>query len=69
MEIATLKKEIAILTNELEKEKEENSLNKKALEKLRMYFADLQCKRLEEEPVYTREPHLLSVVDIDYLSL
>ena len=69
LEIATLKKEIAILTNELEKEKEENSLNKKALEKLRMYFADLQCKGLEEEPVYTREPHLLSVVDIDYLSL
>lgn len=68
LKITALKNEISTLNQELRREKDENRLNKKALNKLQMYFADLQCKQLENEAFSGSCQNLLSVVDIDYFS-
>lgn len=66
IEKTKLQRDIDRLREECEKEKEENSLNKKALEHLRTHFANLQI--LGDSTERSKETdNVLSVVDIDYL--
>lgn len=66
IEKTKLQRDFDRLREECEKEKEENSLNKKALEHLRTHFANLQI--LGDSTERSKETdNELSVVDIDYL--
>lgn len=66
IEKTKLQRDMDRLREECEKEKEENSLNKKALEHLRTHFANLQI--LGDSTERSKETdNVLSVVDIDYL--
>jgi len=66
LERTKLQKEIESLSDKFEKEKQDNDLNKKALEHLRSHFANLQIN--QDNTVETEEmKNVLSVIDIDYL--
>lgn len=66
LERTKLQKEIESLSDKFEKEKQDNDLNKKALEHLRGHFANLQIS--QDNTVETEEvKNVLSVIDIDYL--
>lgn len=66
LEIAKLQKEVVRLTEEFEKEKQDNDLNKKALEHLRGHFANLKINQEIKDGTNAME-NVLSVIDIDYL--
>ena len=66
LEKASLQKEIDRLEEECGKEKQENALNKKALEHLRTHFANLQIDN-ETKIASILRGDVLSVIDIDYL--
>lgn len=66
IEKAKLQKEIDRLSKEYEKEKEDNNLNKKALEHLRSHFANLQMNQDNTGETKVIE-QVLSVIYIDYL--
>ncbi|XP_078379678.1 uncharacterized protein LOC144662694 [Oculina patagonica] len=66
LEIAKLQKEVVRLTEEFEKEKQDNDLNKKALEHLRGHFANLNISQ-EIKDGSNAMDNVLSVIDIDYL--
>ena len=61
LEMSSLKKDMELLRQEFEKEKQNNVLNKKALDHLRNHFANLQLEDMTSDKV-------LSVIDIDYFS-
>ena len=64
LEKAKLRQDIERLNKELKIEREDNYLNKKALEHLRNHFANLQINQDEGTKVRDK---VLSVIDIDYL--
>lgn len=66
LEIAKLQKEVVRLTEEFEKEKQDNDLNKKALEHLRGHFANFKINQEIKDGTNAME-NVLSVIDIDYL--
>ena len=66
LEITKLQKEVARLTDEFEKEKQDNDLNKRALEHLRSHFANLKVNQ-EIKNGNDAVDNILSVIDIDYL--
>lgn len=63
---AKLHQEIDRLNKELKIEREDNNLNKKALEHLRNHFANLQINQDDTEGIKVMDK-VLSVIDIDYL--
>lgn len=65
LEKTKLQKEIDRLRGDFEKEKQDNDLNKKALEHLRSHFANLQLNQ-DMDGTKVAE-NVLSVIDIDYL--
>ena len=65
-EKAKLQKQIDRLSEEFEKERQDNDLNKKALEHLRSHFANLKINQDGTEGSKVME-NMLSVIDIDYL--
>lgn len=66
LEKAKLQKEVVQLTEEFEKEKQDNDLNKRALEHLRGHFANLKINQ-EIKDGTNAVDNVLSVIDIDYL--
>lgn len=64
LEITKLHKEIAALTEKFEKEKQDNDLNKRALEHLRSHFANL---KINQDDGTNATDNVLSIIDIDYL--
>ena len=66
LELAKLQKEVLRLTEEFEKEKRDNDLNKKALEHLRGHFANLKINQEFKDGANVVDS-VLSVIDIDYL--
>lgn len=66
LELAKLQKEVIRLTEEFEKEKQDNDLNKKALEHLRGHFANLRINQEFKDGTNVVD-NVLSVIDIDYL--
>ena len=66
LELRKLQKEVVRLTEKFEKEKQENDLNKTALEHLRSHFANLKVSQESKDSV-NAVANMLSVIDIDYL--
>lgn len=66
LEIRKLQKEVARLTEKFDKEKQDNDLNKRALEHLRSHFANLKVGQ-ENKDGTNAVVNMLSVIDIDYL--
>ena len=66
LEIRKLQKEVARLTEEFYKEKQDNDLNMRALEHLRSHFANLKVSE-ESKDGTNAVVNMLSVLDIDYL--
>lgn len=64
LEIMKLHKTIAGLTEKFEKEKQDNDLNKRALEHLRSHFANL---KINQDDGTNATDNVLSIIDIDYL--
>lgn len=64
LEKGQLQKEVDVLREELEKEKEESDVNKKALQHLRSHFSCLQMKQDNAEV-----GKVLSVIDVDYIPM
>ena len=66
LEIRKLQKEVARLTEKFDEEKQDNDLNKRALEHLRSHFANLKVSQ-ESSSGANAVVNMLSVIDIDYL--
>lgn len=66
LEIRKLQKEVARLTEKFDEEKQDNDLNKRALEHLRSHFANLKVSQ-ESNDGTNAVVNMLSVIDIDYL--
>ena len=66
LEIRKLQKEVVRLTEKFDEEKQDNNLNKRALEHLRSHFGDLKVSQ-ESNNGDNAVVNMLSVIDIDYL--
>jgi len=66
LEIRKLQKEVVRLTEKFDEEKQDNNLNKRALEHLRSHFGNLKVSQ-ESNNGGNAVVNMLSVIDIDYL--
>ena len=66
LEIRKLQKEVVRLKEKFYEEKQDNDLNKRALEHLRSHFAQLRVSQ-EGKDGTNVVTNMLSVIDIDYL--